>query len=136
MILDTPINPYVEDGTLISMPFEDPPDPEDDDRFVYADEEESARDWEEEIAVYVKEGLIASVSCSRRCELRGRNLIGLDYETVRKLVGSYLDADPDVVYLGEQDFIDEVEEQYYFEEVDANVWVEDGIVKSITCGRG
>ena len=137
-MLDSPIEPYVEDGTLISMPYECKLGSTDDwDRYVYFDEEDSAKDGEVEIEVFAEDGLIVDVCCNRRCELGGRNLIGLDYETVREWIGSEPDdGDPDILDLGALDLSDEIQEQYYFEDVDAHVWVVEGIVKMIDCGGG
>ena len=137
LTLGSPIEPYVADGTLISMPYECPIGPPDDwDRIVYRDENESTGDLVEEIVVFAEDGLIVDVRCNRRCELRGRKLIGLDYETVREWIGSEPDGDADILDLGALDLSDEVQEQYYFEEVDASVWVVEGIVKLIDCGGG
>ena len=118
------VSPYVADGTLVPAPFEnDIGHALGQDRYTYSDDEETA--------VYVEDGRIASISCDDRCVLRGHNLIGLDYDRVRELIGSEPEGEPDI-----QPVIDELREQFSFNQVGAFVWVKDRKVLSITCHDG
>ena len=80
------------------------------------------------IMVHVEDGSIVAVTCYQQCLLNGTNLIGLDYETVEKLLGCPTASSPDVIEID-----DEPELVYDFDQVGANVWVRNGRVVSITC---
>ena len=124
LAFDAPIEPHLKNGTLVPAPFEDgrSSNPEGE-RFAYPDDRDG-----DDISVYVKNGRIESILCDYRCVLRGRNLIGLDYETFRELIGSAPAGGPEAVEL-----IDEWQDQYDFDAVGAGVWVQDGIVLSVDC---
>ena len=119
---------YVKNGTLVPAPFDD--DINDlgnipsEDRYAYPDDKETS--------VYVKDGRIESIDCGDQCVLRGQNLIGLDYERVRELIGSEPEGEAEIEFLS-----DGPQEQYnFYDAVGAFVWVKEGKVVSISCHDG
>lgn len=119
---NAPINPYVDNKTLVLNPFDEDinnlGNTPGEDRYTYPNDDETS--------VYIEDGRIESIACNDRCMLRGQNLIGLDYERVRELIGSKPAGEPDI-----QPVIDELLDVYEFKEAGAQVWVNEGKVVTI-----
>ena len=112
------VEPYLQQEILVPFEFNDGlSDSTGWDNYSYFDDD---------TLVYVKSGRIISIACYRHCVLRGCDLIGSDYETVKETIGSEPEGDPDI-----EELIDEVQEVFDFGEAGALVWVKDGVVVSI-----
>lgn len=113
---DASIAPFVEDRTLV---------------YDYADDVLGGVNYSydgDAVSVDVEDGRIVAVMCFEQCLLNDTNLIGLDFDTVEKLLGCPPDGRPDVIEID-----DEPELVYDFDEVGAQVWVRNGRVVVITC---
>ena len=122
------VGPYVQQDILAAFEFKDGlRDPTGWENYSYIDDDSD----DDDTLVYVESGQIVSIACYRLCVLRGCNLIGSDYETVKELIGSEPVGDPDVEEIGGQ-----MQKVYDFRKVGALVWVLDGVVVSMDCDGG
>lgn len=81
-----------------------------------------------ETRVHIENDLIVTVACYERCILHGRNLIGLEFDSAKQLIGCGHDEVPDIIEID-----DEPQEVYEFDDAGAQVWVKDGKVITVFC---
>lgn len=112
------IGKFVEQSLLVRLP-----------------DDEDATGWQTygvrgaSIRVHVADGLVTSVACYDECILHGQNLIGMDFDEARRVIGSEPSEEVDTIYISE-----EPQEVFEFEDVEAQVWVRDGRVVTVFCG--
>jgi len=112
------VDPYVTDGYLMALP--------DEDGVGWRAYGVRGRD----MRVYAEDGEIISIACSDECCLKGRNLIGLPIEDAIEVIGTPPSSEPE-----QQWIIHERQTIYYFDEMEAMLWVHRGVVVSITCSH-
>jgi hypothetical protein len=111
------IGPLVEEGVVIPLEYDD-----------------DSTGWEtyayggDAVCVHVDDGRIVSVACYQQCLLRSRNLIGLDFASAVELIGFSPSCEPDIILIDE-----EPQQVFEIEEVEAQLWVKDGIVVTVFC---
>ena len=114
----TPIRDYIDKLPLTLLA-----DPDDETGWdTYAVPGDSLR-------VHVDEGQITSIACYDNCILKGKNLIGLDFDEAKQHLGADPSEEPDTIYIDE-----EPQQVFEFDYVEAQLWVKDGRVVTVFCG--
>lgn len=78
--------------------------------------------------LYVEEGRIAQMACFESLLLNNVELLGLSIREVQQILGTEPNHD------GTIEVIDEIEQVYEFDEVEAQFWVKDDRVVAVFCG--
>jgi len=86
--------------------------------------------WSEsDLHVYVEDDRIIAVACYDECWYRGINLIGTNITKGMECIGVRPEDNPDKF-----DLDDGIQVVFEFDEVDAQLWVKEGIVVTVICG--
>ncbi len=115
----TSIDRFIENGTATAIDTDDSTG-----WLTFAYDDDSIR-------VHVEDRRIVSVACYEDCLFNETNLIGIDFESIVKLLGYTPDGSPDVIFID-----DEPQQVYEFEKLGAQVWVKDGRVTTVFCEDG
>lgn len=78
----------------------------------------------EGISVFVEEGNIIAIMCSRYLVYKNKNIIGLSLRECNKLFGMEPDGEADLLNVNEGDVLQEV---YEYEQIGLQVWLERGV---------
>jgi hypothetical protein len=87
------------------------------------------RPQKDDVRVYVENNSIVQIGCFESLLLEGLELIGLPIQKVKQILGMEPDEN-DIL-----EVMDELEQVYEFEQVEAQFWTKDDRVVAIFCGR-
>ena len=115
---NTPIHEYIEFYHLVHVPEED----------------DDITGWatytlpEHEIRIYTENRQIVSIACYEECLYHGRNMIGMEFIEAVSLLKATPDENIDIIYID-----DEPQEVFELDEKEAQLWVKDGTIVTISC---